>query len=195
VPLLLAVPVAAIIAADSSSVLGSGAARSRPPLFLGFAALIVPAIWVLLFWTLVSVFPNEFRRVEPLADAIRAAGGAQASVIVDRTWTAGQLRIHEPAWVLYAAELGDDVALPPASARPGPCVIVWRSKADAAPPAAFVKYVQRIRNAEWAIPGAGSVLVESAPDGNAGTETWRVESLPAAGLCGLEGTQLAGSLS
>ena len=183
IPLLLSLPIVAVLAADRSLLLDLPGSSLREWTYIGVAALAVPVVWLALWWTLASVFPNNFQRYAPLAQQIRSsAGSPDATVIVEDFWTAGQLRIHEPGWAVYAADLAGRVALPPRTPRRGGCVVVWRASTGSVPPASFVQYVDQIRGESWPRAGENSTLVASAAADQ--PHVWRIEPLSPGGRCG-----------
>jgi hypothetical protein len=181
VPLLLALPIAAVLAADSSGIFDQPKAWLREWFFVGLAALAVPVIWLALLWSLLNVFPDEHLRYAPLAREIRATGGEDATVIVTSSFAAGQLRIQEPGFTIFVSDLANRVSGLPRTPGRGGCVAVWPAGASSTPPHPFVSYVESVTGIAWSDPGGASQMVEST---GAPTVAWRVESLPPSGHCG-----------
>jgi 4-amino-4-deoxy-L-arabinose transferase-like glycosyltransferase len=183
VPLLLSLPIVVVLAADSSGVL-EGASKWRARFFVGGAVLAVAAIWAILLWSLLSVFPRYFPSYEPVAAASRASGGPHAVIIAERYRIGGPLRVHEPAFEVYAADLANRLPAPSDEPRAGGCVAVWWERGEASPPPGdLVAYVERIIGRRWPNPGTNSAVVANSTDGRADPAVSRLEPLPAGGIC------------
>lgn len=179
-PLLLSLPIVVVLAADSSTLL-AGNWKWREYAFVGGAVVGVVAIWAILFWSLLSVFPKFFPSYEAVAHAIRAYAGPEAVVIAERYRISGPLRVHEPDFETHALDMAGRVQLPPDSKRPGGCVAVWWG--EGAPPSDLVSYAEQITRQKWPEPGTNAIVVANSNDGRAEPAASRIEPLPGGGIC------------
>lgn len=180
--LILTLPILTVLAVEAAGLLDGGR-MWRARLYVGGAAVAVVVIWVALAWSLLAVFPKYFPSYEPLARAVRAAGGPEAVVIANRYRMAGPLRLHAPGFEVYGADLADRLPSPSTTPRSGGCVAVWWAKNGEAPPGGLVRYVERITGRAWANPGGNAVLAQNSTDGRAEPAASWFEALPAGGIC------------
>jgi hypothetical protein len=189
-PLLLSLPIVAILAADSSALL-DGDSKWREKLFIGGATVAVIAIFGALCWSLINVFPRYFPGYEAVARTIRDQAGPRAVVVAERFRISGPLRVQAPGFETYALDMATRVQLPSPAKRSGGCAAVWWDRGDSVPPEALVRYAEQITRQVWPTPGKNSIVVANSTDARVEPARSRIELLPAGGICDTTSDQAA----